>query len=112
MLAGEASIDVGELVLSKGAKISLHDQRPPRDRGLSLREYILSGAPELVAIEQELARLEQAMADGAHDEATLERYSQAQGRLEHAGGYGWRDRALATLNGLGFHGDAELDRSQ
>src|ERR1700733_5453659 len=62
MLSGEASIDFGELVLSKGAKVSLHDQRPPRDRGLSLRDYILSGAPELVAIEQELAALEQSMA--------------------------------------------------
>ncbi len=110
MLAGEASIDFGELVLSKGAKVSLHDQRPPRERGLSLREYILSGAPELVAIEQELASLEQAMADGAHDEATLQRYSRAQARLEHAGGYGWRDRALATLHGLGFRDDTDLDR--
>ena len=44
MLAGEASIDVGELVLAKGVKIALHDQRPPRERGLSLREYVLSGA--------------------------------------------------------------------
>src|ERR1700722_18897246 len=111
MLAGEASIDFGELVLSQGAKVALHDQRPPRERGLSLRDYILSGAPELVAIEQELAALEQAMAQGAHDEATLDRYSRAQARLEHAGGYGWRDRALATLHGLGFGNDADLDRS-
>ncbi|HWE09469.1 MAG TPA: ABC-F family ATP-binding cassette domain-containing protein [Solirubrobacteraceae bacterium] len=110
MLAGEASVDFGELVLAKGAKVSLHDQRPPRERGLSLRDYILSGAPELVAIEQELATLEQAMADGAHDDATLERYSRAQARLEHAGGYGWRERALATLHGLGFQDDADLDR--
>jgi ATP-binding cassette subfamily F protein 3 len=110
MLAGEASIDFGELVLGKGAKVSLHDQRPPRERGLSLRDYILSGAPELVAIEQDLAALEQAMAEGAHDEATLDRYSRAQARLEHAGGYGWRDRALSTLHGLGFRDDADLDR--
>ena len=111
MLAGEASIDGGELVFSKGAKVALHDQRPPRDREISLRDYILSGAPELVAIEAELDRLEQAMAGGAHDEATLERYSAAQARLEHAGGYNWRDRALATLHGLGFRDDADLDRA-
>jgi ATP-binding cassette subfamily F protein 3 len=111
MLAGEASIDGGELVLSKGAKVALHDQRPPRDRDISLREYILSGAPELVTIEIELDRLEQAMAGGAHDETTLERYSAAQARLEHAGGYNWRDRALATLHGLGFRDDADLDRA-
>jgi ATP-binding cassette subfamily F protein 3 len=111
MLSGEASVDAGELVLAKGIKVALHDQRPPRDRGLSLREYILSGAPELVAIEQELARLEEAMAGGAHDEQTLTGYADAQARLEHAGGYTWRDRALSTLHGLGFTDDADLDRS-
>ena len=111
MLSGEASVDSGELVLSKGAKVSLHDQRPPRDRNLSLRDYILSGAPELVAIEGELGSLEEAMAQGAHDEATLGRYAAAQAALEHAGGYAWRDRALATLHGLGFRNDADLDRS-
>jgi ATP-binding cassette, subfamily F, member 3 len=110
MLAGEASIDGGELVFSKGAKVALHDQRPPRDRDISLRDYILSGAAELVAIEGDLAGLEQAMAGGAHDDATLERYAHAQARLEHAGGYNWRDRALATLHGLGFGDDADLDR--
>ncbi len=111
MLAGEDSIDGGELVRSKGAKIALHDQRPPRDRRLTLRDYVLSGAPELVAIEQELATLEQRMADGAYDEPTLDRYSRAQARLEHAGGYNWRERTLSTLHGLGFRNDSDLDRS-
>jgi ATP-binding cassette, subfamily F, member 3 len=111
MLAGEASVDFGEIVFAKGAKVALHDQRPPRERGLSLRDYVLGGARELVAIESELASLEQAMAGGAHDEATLTRYAGAQARLEHAGGYTWRDRALATLHGLGFRDDTDLDRS-
>ena len=44
MLSGEASVDSGELVFAKGAKVALHDQRPPRDRDLSLRDYVLSGA--------------------------------------------------------------------
>jgi ATP-binding cassette subfamily F protein 3 len=110
MLAGEASIDFGELVLAKGAKVMLHDQRPPRERSISLRDYVLSGARELVAIEEQLAELESKMAEGAHDEATLNRYADAQARLEHAGGYRWRDRALATLHGLGFRDDRDLDR--
>jgi ATP-binding cassette subfamily F protein 3 len=110
MLAGEASIDVGELVLAKGVKVALHDQRPPRERRISLRDYVLSGARELVAIELELASLEEAMAGGAHDESTLNRYAEAQARLEHAGGYRWREAALSTLRGLGFRDDADLDR--
>ncbi len=111
MLAGEASVDFGELVFAKDVKVALHDQRPPRERALSLRDYVLSGARELVAIEEELGSLEQAMAGGAHDEQTLRRYAEAQARLEHAGGYTWRERALQTLHGLGFRDGRDLDRS-
>ena len=45
------------------------------------------------------------MAEGAHDAATLRRYSEAQARLEHAGGWAWRDRAAAAVRGLGFSED-------
>jgi ATP-binding cassette subfamily F protein 3 len=110
MLAGEASIDGGELVFSKGAKVALHDQRPPRERDISLRDYIVSGAPQLVALETELGELEQRMAGGDYAEATLNRYAQAQAKLEAAGGYNWRDRALDTLRGLGFRNAADLER--
>src|SRR5947209_20387580 len=82
MLAGEASVDAGELVFGKGVRVALHDQRPPRERQTSLRDYVLSGARELMTIEGELSELEQAMAAGAHDEATLNRYADAQARLE------------------------------
>ena len=108
-IIGETTIQGGELALQKGARIALHDQRPPRDRGLTLREYALSGAADLVRIEQELRELEQAMARGVHDDATMRRYSEAQARLEHAGGWNWRDRASSVLRGLGFH-DHDLDR--
>src|SRR5271168_5317606 len=109
MLAGEESIDRGELSLAKGARIMLHDQRPPRDRGRPLREYVLSGCVEELAIEAELAELERRMGEGASDEALLSRYSRAQARLEARGGYLWRDRAVSMARGLGF-GEADLDR--
>ncbi len=109
MLAGEESIDRGELSLAKGARITLHDQRPPRERGLPLREYVLSGCVEELAIETELAELEQRMADGVADEALFSRYSRAQARLEASGGYLWRDRAVSMARGLGFR-EGDLDR--
>jgi ATP-binding cassette subfamily F protein 3 len=109
MLVGESEIHGGELSFAKGTRIALHDQRPPLDRGLTLREYSLTGARDLIETEEELARLEQAMVAGDHDEVTLRRYSEAQARLEHAGGYTWRDRAAATLRGLGF-AERDLDR--
>src|SRR5436190_2469262 len=108
-LAGETAIQGGELAFQKGTRVALHDQRPPLQRGLTLREYVISGAADLVAVEAELQRLEQAMAAGDHGDATLRRYAEAQAKLEHAGGYGWRDRAAAVVRGLGF-ADADLDR--
>src|SRR5262245_25137155 len=109
MLAGETGIDGGQLVLDKGARIALHDQRPPLDLGLSLREYAPTSARELIALEEELQRLESAMAAGDHGGETLARYAEAQARLEHAGGYAWRENSLSTLRGLGF-ADDDLDR--
>ena len=49
------------------------------------------------------------MAEGDAGAATLDAYSRAQARLEHAGGYNWRERAMGVVRGLGFH-DADLDR--
>jgi ATP-binding cassette, subfamily F, member 3 len=110
MLMGETSIEGGELILQKGTRVALHDQRPPLDRDLTLREYVLSGAADLLAAEAELARLEGAMAEGAADQATLDAYARAQARLEHAGGYAWRDHTGAVARGLGFR-EEDFDRS-
>jgi ATP-binding cassette subfamily F protein 3 len=119
MLAGETSIDRGELSVAKGVRIALHDQRPPigdqwdrrsaSKRGMALRDYVLSGCVEELQIEAELAELEARMTAGDSEDALLSRYARAQGRLEACGGYLWRDRATVMARGLGF-GDDDLDR--
>jgi ATP-binding cassette subfamily F protein 3 len=109
MLAGETSVDGGELVLAKDVKIALHDQRPPRESDISLRDYVLTGCAELLAIEERLADLEHRMAEGDLEQSTFDAYARAQARLEHAGGYNWRDGVNSTLHGLGFR-DGDLDR--
>jgi ATP-binding cassette subfamily F protein 3 len=115
MLSGETSIDGGELALAKGTRIALHDQRPPRERDLSLRDYVLSGCREPLELEAELQRLEHAMAaEGTDGEAVglktaMNRYAGVQARFEAAGGYGWRERARSVVHGLGFT-DEDLDR--
>ena len=53
MLAGESSLDGGELVVEKGARVALHDQRPPRDLGLGLGEYLFGGCREAAELEAE-----------------------------------------------------------
>jgi ATP-binding cassette subfamily F protein 3 len=108
-IAGETELQSGELAFAKGTRVALHDQRPPLERELSLREYVLGGAADLIAVEQELRDLETRMANGDHGPQTLRRYSEAQGRLEHAGGYAWRERIGSVVHGLGF-AEADLDR--
>ena len=110
MLAGDESIDRGTVRLAKGARLALHDQRPPRDRDRVLRDYVLSGCTEELQIEAELAELERSMSAGTSDQQTLERYARAQAQLEARGGYLWRDRASAMARGLGF-ADADLERT-
>jgi ATP-binding cassette subfamily F protein 3 len=126
MIAGEESIDRGELAVAKGVRIALHDQRPPRDRRTSieaspggrgaaadrpatLREYVLSGCAEELQIERELSELETKMGEGSDGRAVLDCYARAQAALEARGGYLWRDRATTMTRGLGF-ADADLDR--
>ena len=104
-LVGQTELQGGELAFQKGTRAALHDQRPPLERKLTLDEYVLGGAADLVAAEADLRRLEAAMAGGEHDQATLRRYSEAQARLEHAGGYAWRERTASVVRGLGFTDD-------
>ena len=112
MLAGETTVDGGELVLAKGTRVALHDQRPPHDRDRSLRDHVLSGAREPLELEAQLRRLEDAMAteEAGGLTAALAAYADVTARFEAAGGYGWRERASAVVHGLGFT-DADLDRS-
>jgi len=107
MLSGQTAVDGGELVLEKGTRVALHDQRPPRERDLSLRDYVLSGCREPLELEAELAKLERSMAQG--DERAIERYAGVQARFDAVGGYTWRDRAGGVIHGLGF-AEPDLDR--
>jgi ATP-binding cassette, subfamily F, member 3 len=104
MLAGELAPDSGSIVVQRGARVALHDQRPPRGTDVSLGEYVFSGRAEMIATEAELERLEARMSGGDTGGETLAAYAAAQQRLEHGGGYRWRDGVLAVLRGLGFDG--------
>ncbi|CAN5466047.1 ABC-F family ATP-binding cassette domain-containing protein [soil metagenome] len=108
ILASESGIDGGSLTFGKGVRVALHDQRPPREQAISLRDYVLSGLAWVLEIERELEQLEAKMTESA-DEAVLAAYADAQARLDLAGGYRWRDEATATVRGLGF-GEDEFDR--
>jgi ATP-binding cassette subfamily F protein 3 len=108
ILAGQTNKDGGELSYEKNARVILHDQRPPREQGITLREYVTSGRQDLVDLEQKLRGYEQKMADG--DLEVFDAYARAQSEMEALGGYRWRDEAADTVRGLGFT-DEDLERN-
>jgi ATP-binding cassette, subfamily F, member 3 len=108
ILAGEESVDAGRISLAKNARVVLHDQRPPRERDLTLGEYVVGGLGWMLNLERTLRDLEERMATNASD-STLAAYADAQARFEAAGGYLWRDEARGTVRGLGFT-DEDLER--
>jgi ATP-binding cassette subfamily F protein 3 len=110
VLAGERPPDSGSIALQKGARVALHDQRPPRDAAISLGDYVFSGRADMQETEAELSRLEEAMGRGEPDEETMRDYATAQHQLEAGGGYRWRDDVLAVLGGLGFGEEAAKRR--
>jgi ATP-binding cassette subfamily F protein 3 len=110
VLAGELKPDSGTLSLQRGARVALHDQRPPRESATGLGEYVFSGRPDMLELEAKLERLEGQMAGGDAGEETMAAYATAQQQLEAGGGYRWRDDVLAVLRGLGFSAD-DFERS-
>nr|MBA2516729.1 ABC-F family ATP-binding cassette domain-containing protein [Solirubrobacterales bacterium] len=107
ILAGETGIDGGEIVFAKGTRVALHDQRPPRERDITLRDYVLSANREPLELEARLRALEAEMATG--DQKVFDRYARVMAEYEAVGGYGWREGANSVIHGLGFT-DADLDR--
>src|SRR5262249_27749086 len=109
LLNGETELHGGTISMAKGTRIALHDQRPPAEDAATAGAYAASAPAALPAAERELRRLEEAMAKGDHEPATLRRYAETQARLEHAGGYAWRERLDSVTRNLGF-ATKDLDR--
>jgi ATP-binding cassette, subfamily F, member 3 len=109
ILAGRLAPDAGTVSLPRGARVALHDQRPPLHRGLTLEQYVAEGMEEAQGAERELAELEGRMARGDAGPEVLGAYERAQARLERHGGYAWRSWIERVLRGLGI-GDDQLAR--
>jgi ATP-binding cassette subfamily F protein 3 len=111
MLAGREEYDDGEIIRARGLRVAYLTQ----EVDLELKGPILDVAravfPDLVAMEQQLHALEEAMAEAASAEwtAVSERYAELQTRFDLAGGYEYDRRIRETLAGLGFH-EADLER--
>ena len=109
ILAGLEQPSQGEVHMARGLRLGYLPQRPEFTSQARLYDEMLSVFADLRAQQEELRRLEAAMADPATHEEALARYGDLQLRFELAGGYDYEERAKRVLLSLGF---AEADLGQ
>ena len=104
ILAGLESLDKGALAQNRKQTLGYLPQEGLSFVRRSLLEECRSVFDGLLAIEQEMARLESAMATaaGAEAEAIAERYGGIQHEYNVRGGYALEARIASVLAGLGF----------
>jgi ATP-binding cassette, subfamily F, member 3 len=108
IIAGQLAADAGRISRPKGARIALHDQRPPLEVvGRTLEQYVAEGMADASSAETELGELEARMAAGDVGPRVLAAYERAHAALERAGGYHWRSWMTRVTRGLGIP-DARL----
>ncbi|MBO4618490.1 MAG: ABC-F family ATP-binding cassette domain-containing protein [Victivallales bacterium] len=105
MLSGRMKPDHGECSYPGSQRLGyVRQQLNAHAVQCSLIEYTENALPELNAIQEELSKVEMELShvQGGEQERLLKRLGDLQTRFEHLGGYELRNRAEATLSGLGF----------
>jgi ATP-binding cassette subfamily F protein 3 len=100
ILAGEDEASSGSFHRARGIRCGYLSQEADFQMSGTLWEMAEAVFAEIIEQQEELNRLEHAMADG--DEATLERYGSLQHDFERRGGYTYQTRIRQVLTGLGF----------
>ncbi len=110
-LTRELEPDDGNISAARGTAVGYLKQDPDFTAGNTVLDEAEEAFADLHRLAAELRRLEHAMADG--DEAALTKYSKVTHDFELAGGYAWRHRLEAALDGVGLARDAwpqDVDR--
>ena len=110
LIAGKDEPDAGRVDVSRGLRIDLLSQESAQDPALlaasSLTDAVRGGAGEIVALGEELRRME---LEGA---AATSGYAEARQRFDALDGYALEDRIAAALSGLGFPSARHAERPQ
>jgi len=107
LIAGDEQVDKGSVEVPKRLSIGWFKQNVGDWKGRSALQETMSGATEVYALSQELARLEpllEAWEDPNFDKV-LEQYGEAQARFTDLDGYALEARAAEILAGLGLRQD-------
>lgn len=110
-VAGQEPPDSGEITIGETVNVGYMEQIPAYPSGVTLFEAVLDKFSDLLAMREELRRLEGIMSGGQGQD--LERVMAAYGRIneeyERAGGFACEAMTRRIISGLGFT-EADLDR--
>jgi len=102
ILAGLEVPSQGQVHTARGLRLGYLPQSPEFTGQARLYDEMLGVFQDLLAQQEELRRLEAAMADPLRRDDALARYGELQARFEAAGGYEYEHRIRHTLQSLGF----------
>jgi ATP-binding cassette subfamily F protein 3 len=111
MVAGDESIDGGDVQRSRGVRIGMLRQEIDPNQEHTVQEEAAKALARLDDLEAEMRDLEHQMSSlgDAHEEvpsALAERYDQVSSHFAHGGGYEREARVASVLAGLGFEDEA------
>ncbi|MBE0597042.1 MAG: ABC-F family ATP-binding cassette domain-containing protein [Desulfuromonadales bacterium] len=101
LLAGQVQPDGGEVQVARGTSFGYLPQDGLEHSGRTLFAEVRAAMGHLLAMEADLRRLEEAIAE-RHEPADLDRYSTLQEEFRFQGGYSLEAEIAKVLRGLGF----------
>ena len=104
MLAGELKPDSGDVSIALSVKLGYLKQDATFEPGNTVMDEAELAFAELHDLSHKLRVLEHDMAEQTDEalEKTLDKYQHVQHEFELAGGYAWRHKLEATLDGVGI----------
>ncbi|HOQ89847.1 MAG TPA: ABC-F family ATP-binding cassette domain-containing protein [Candidatus Hydrogenedentes bacterium] len=100
IITGEVTPDDGTVERARRLRMASLAQLPRFDGETTVMDIALEAFAEVRAMEQELARLGEAMA--RHEPGAVEAYARLEHEFEARGGWDYPNRIRRTLSGLGF----------
>jgi ATP-binding cassette subfamily F protein 3 len=112
LIRGTLEPEAGALTRHSGLTVTMLDQYREFGYATTVWEAAAQGYEHLLDLERSLARKADRLGDLGSDVtgSELEAFDKAQERFQHMGGYSFRARVDAVLQGLGFDADAARAR--
>jgi len=102
VLTGKQEIDDGIINRARNCRLDYVEQEKEEYLDQTLFEFVAGAREDLLAMGEEIRKLEHYLAENPHDEDSLARLGSFQHSFEAAGGFDFENEVASILRGLGF----------